>query len=115
MSILFSSKLTIVRRSLQLDILKSLITLNFGEYTKNLIPYFQHTVNCSYYFIVGKLNIIYSYCCLESENQLILAKVLEPKFDQKLHMQYTLYGEYRDRGDHFKVVGLKNLASTKKH
>ena len=22
---------------------------------------------------------------------------------------------YRDRGDHFKVVGLKNLASTKKH
>ena len=86
MSILCSSKLTIVRRSLQLHILKSLIALSFGEYTKNLIPCFQHTVNCSYYFIVGKLNVIYSYCCLElCEYQLDLAIVLEPKFDQKLH------------------------------
>ena len=24
-------------------------------------------------------------------------------------------GDDRDRGDHFKVVGLKNLANTKKH
>ena len=24
-------------------------------------------------------------------------------------------GKCRDRGDHFKVVGLKNLADTKKH
>ena len=86
MSILCSSKLTIVKRSLQVDILKSLIALSCGEYTRNLIPCFQNTVNCSYYFIVGNLNIIYSYCCLEPrEYQLDLAIVLEPKFDQKLH------------------------------
>ena len=64
LSILCSSKLTIVKRPLQLHILKSLIALSFGEYTKHLIPCFQHTVNCLYYFILGKLNRIHDQSIL---------------------------------------------------
>ena len=29
--------------------------------------------------------------------------------------QGMVFGVFRDRGDHFKVVGLKNLASTRRH
>ena len=33
----------------------------------------------------------------------------------QLYMWFDMIGLSRDRGDHFKVAGLKNLGNTKKH